>query len=94
MIRESEALLAELLEAGADEDAVAELLEDLFDWRVIFPGPGGQVAEAIDGSAWRFVLHGIGQLWRRIRAWHKDPDRREAARVRRGERRARRQARR
>ena len=91
---ETETLLAELLEAGADEDALSEILDACWDWRVVVPGPGGVVLEAADGGAWRFVLQGLAGLRRRLLSWYRNPQRREDARVRRAERRARRKARR
>jgi len=87
-------LIEELREAGADEDALCEILDAAIDWRAIVPPPGGQLVEAVDDQAWRVVIRGLRLLGRRIAEWHRDPERRAAARARREARRESRRAKR
>lgn len=90
---EPDALLQELREAGAGDDAIAEVLDAAFYWPNIVPGPAGHVVEAVDGPAWRFAIQGLRNLGRRIKSWN-DPKRREEARERRASNKVKRQARR
>lgn len=91
---EPEQLLTELRAAGAEDDAIATVLDKCFDWEVIVPGPAGAALEAVDGWAWARAVRWVRDLRRELREWYEDPERRERARQRRAERRAKRRARR
>jgi len=90
---EPEALLTELRDAGAHDDAICMWLDALIDFEAVVPGPAGMVLEAADEEAWRHALRAVRKAGERLKEWHQNPDRRRPVEEWLAGRKAKRQAR-